>query len=205
MIEKVFDEGLLNFRKLIMKYQQQLNLNAEEILVITKLLSLAEKKRFNLSTNTIARQTSLKMTEAGEIVNSLFEKKLISIEFERKSNNKVGEVFSLRPFFDKITEIFQYEIKKQKESQSLTDIEYSIKSLEKSFSKPLSPTQLEIVRQWYNEDFNKQQIEKAIELTLKHKRKTVQYVDRVLRSDSMFEESSIDEKTAEILRKLVGK
>lgn len=205
MIEKIFEEGLLEYRKLILKYQQQLNIEADELLVILKLLELAEKKRFNLSTNTIARQTSLKMTEAGEILNTLFEKKLISINFERRSDDKVGEVFSLRPLFDKITEIFQDEIKKQKESQSLTDIDYTIKTLERSFSKPLSPTQLEIVRQWYEQDFTKQQIEQAIEVTLKHKRKTVQYVDRVLRSDPMFEESSIDEKTADILRKLVGK
>lgn len=205
MIEKIFEEGLLNYRKLIMKYQQQLNLNAEEILIITKLLSFAEKKRFNLSTNTLARQTSLKMTEAGEVVNSLFEKQLIFIYFERKSDDKVGEMFSLRPLFDKITQIFQDEIKIKKESQNLTDIEYTIKSLEKAFLKPLSPNQLEIVRQWYENDFSKHQIEQAIEVTLKHNRKTVQYVDRVLRSDSMFEESTIDEKTAEILRKLVGK
>lgn len=205
MIVKIFEEGLLDYRKLLGEYQQQLELNSDEVIILTKLLSFAEKKRFNLSTNTLSRQTSLKMTEAGEIVNSLFDKNLINIYLERKSNDKMGEMFCLQPFFDKITEIFSNEIKKQKESQNLTDIEYSIKSLETTFAKPLSPTQLEIVRQWYEHDFNKQQIEKAIEKTVKHRRKSVQYVDRVLRSESLEEESSIDDKTAEVLRKLVGK
>ncbi len=205
MIIKIFEEGLLDYGKLVIQYHQQLNLSPNEVLILTKLLSYAQRKRYNLSTNTLARQTTLKMTEAGEIVNELFEKNLIDIYFERRSDDKMGEMFSVQPFFDKIRQIFVDEIQKQKESQNLTDIEYTIESLENTFLKPLSPSNLEIVRQWYNEDYSKQQIEQAIEITVKHRRKSVGYVDRVLRSDSLFEESSIDEKTAEILRKLVGK
>ncbi|NLN51112.1 MAG: DnaD domain protein [Acholeplasmataceae bacterium] len=205
MIEKIFEEGLLNYNELLMKHYQKLNLNSDEVVVLMQLLSLAQKKRFNLSTITLARLTTLKTQEAGEIVNSLFEKNCISIYLEKRSDKKLSEVFSLKPFFDKITEIFENEIKKQKEAQSSTDTEYVIKTLERAFSKSLSPSNLEIVRQWFIDDFSRQQIDQAIEITLERRRKTVNYVDRILRSESFDQDSTIDEKTAEILRKLVGK
>ncbi len=205
MLEKLFEEGLFNYQDLVIKYHQKLNLSANEVIVLIQLLSLALKRRYNLSTNSISRLTTLKMNEVGEIINELFDKNLISIYFASKSDKKVGEMFSLKPFFAKVTEIIEGEIKKQKELQNITDIEKVIQELEKAFQRPLSPTNLEIIKQWFFDDFSKEQITKALEVTISHKRKTVAYVDRVLRSRSIETSSSIDEKTAAILRKLVGK
>ena len=145
------------------------------------------------------------MNQVGEIINSLFEKELITIELERKSEGKLGEIFSLMPFFDKITTLIMEEINKQKEEKTISDQEYIIKELERAFAKPLSPTAFEIVRQWFSEGFSKNEIYEALELTLEHKKTTVNYLDRILRSEAFNETSTIDEKTAEILRKLVGK
>ncbi len=206
MIEKIFEEGMLNYHELILKYQSKLDLSPGEIIVLLQLLNLAQKRRYYLSTITLARMTSLKANQVGEIVNSLFEKNFISIQFERKSNEKkISEVFDLTPFFIRITDIFNEEIDKQRESKSVSDVEYVIKVLEKIFNKPLSPHYLEMVRQWFTDGYSKEQIDQAIETTINHGRKSVNYVDRILRSDSYDQESTIDEKTAEYLRKLIGK
>ncbi len=206
MIEKIFDEGLLNYHELVIRYQSKLDLTSDEAIVLLQLLNLAQRKRYNLSTLTLARMTSLKANIVGAIVNSLFEKDLISIQFERKSrDNKISEVFDLTPFFIKINEMYSEEIKKEKENKSITDVEYVIKVLERVFKKPLSPHFLEMVKQWFVDDYTKEQIDQAIDTTVNHGRKTVNYVDRILRSDTYDQESTIDEKTAEFLRALVGK
>ena len=102
MIEKIFDEGLLNYHELVIRYQSKLDLTSDEAIVLLQLLNLAQRKRYNLSTLTLARMTSLKANIVGAIVNSLFEKDLISIQFERKSrDNKISEVFDLTPFLDR--------------------------------------------------------------------------------------------------------
>lgn len=206
MIEKIFDEGLLNYHELVIRYQSKLDLTSDETIVLLQLLNLAQRKRYNLSTITLARMTSLKTNLVGEIINSLFEKNLISIQFERKSkDNKISEVFDLSPFFETINKMYSEEITKEKESKSLTDTEYVIKVLERVFKKPLSPHFLEMVKQWFVDGYTKEQIDQAIETTLNHGRKTVNYVDRILRSETYDQESTIDEKTAEFLRNLVGK
>lgn len=205
MLEKLFEEGLLDYQKLLNKYYQTFNLSADEYLIMLNLLSLAERRRVNLSTNSIARLTGYKMNLVGEIINNLFEKEIINIELVRKNDGKMGEIFSLKPFFVRVAEILNNEINKLEQEKIITDQEYVINELEDVFGRALSPSNLEIVRGWFSDGFTKSEIFEAIEITNEHKRKTVNYVDRILRSETFQETSSLDEKTAEILRRLVGK
>lgn len=206
MVGKLFDGGFLNYYELIFEYQSKLDLEADELVVLIQLLNLAQKRRYNLSTLALARTTSFKKTVVGEIVNSLFEKDIINIQFERRTaTEKMSEVFDLTPLFEKITKLLSDDIEKEKENKNVTDVEYVIRVLEKVFEKGLSPRYLEMVRQWFTDGFAKEEIDRAIETTLNHGRKTVNYVDKILRSETFDQESTIDEKTAEFLRKLVGK
>lgn len=206
MIEKLFDKGLINYHQLIFEYQSKLELTSDEVVVLMQLLNLAQRKRYSLSTLTLARMTSLKTNVVGEIVNSLFEKDIISIQFERKtSNEKLKEVFDLKPLFAKILDFLEEDIERDKEIKSITDIEYVIRVLEKTFDKPLTPRYLEIVKQWFTDEYTKEEIDQAIETTKEHGRKSVNYVDKILRSETFAQETNIDEKTADFLRKLVGK
>lgn len=205
MLEKLFEEGLLDYQKLLNKYYQTFNLSADEYLIMLNLLSLAERRRVNLSTNSIARLTGYKMNLVGEIINNLFEKEIINIELVRKNDGKMGEIFSLKPFFVRVAEILNNEINKLEQEKIITDQEYVINELEDVFGRALSPSNLEIIRGWFSDGFTKSEIFEAIEITNEHKRKTVNYVDRILRSETFQETSSLDEKTAEILRRLVGK
>ena len=198
MIGKLFDKGLINYHQLIFEYQSKLELTSDEVVVLMQLLNLAQRKRYSLSTLTLARMTSLKTNVVGEIVNSLFEKDIISIQFERKtSNEKLKEVFDLKPLFAKILDFLEEDIERDKEIKSITDIEYVIRVLEKTFDKPLTPRYLEIVKQWFTDEYTKEEIDQAIETTKEHGRKSVNYVDKILRSETFAQETNIDEKTAD--------
>ena len=204
MLEKIFEEGLLDYNKLLLKFYPKLDMTHEEYIIMLHLFSLAERKRFNLSTIGLARMSGFKTVQVGEIITTLFEKNIITIELEKR-DDKMGETFSLSPFFTKIETIFSQEIAEQKEVETQSDMEYVIDEIETLQGRSLSPNHLEMVRQWFDEGYMRSDIEEAIHLTIEHKRKTINYVDRVLRSEAHLETSSIDEKTAAALRKLVGK
>lgn len=204
MIEKLFEEGVLDYQKLLTKHYQKLDMTHEEYIVMIHLFGLAERKRFNLSTYTLARLSGFKMAQVGEIINTLFDKNMLTIELEKRED-KMGETFSLTPLFRKIEEAYTVEIEEQKKAQFATDSEYVISEIEQLQGKSLSSNHLEMIRQWFSEGFTKKNIEDAIQFTISQKRKTINYVDRALRSDPFSEDSSIDEKTAEALRKLIGK
>ena len=87
----------------------------------------------------------------------------------------------------------------------MTELEKLVESLESKFNKALTPTNLDIIRQWPTDGFTLEQVDEAIEVAINHHKKNVNYVDKILRSESFLEPSSIDEKTAQALRKLIGK
>lgn len=206
MVKKIFEDGFLKYHEILFEYQSKLDLTSDELVVLIQLANLAQKRRFNLSTLSIARMTSFKTNVVGDIVNSLFEKDIISIQFERKTaKEKISEVFDLSPLFDKITQFLKEDLLKEQETKSVTDVEYVIRVLEKIFDKPLTPRYLEMVKQWFTDGYSKEEIDQAIETTQKHGRKSVNYVDKILRNEIYDQESKIDEKTADFLRKLVGK
>ena len=194
MVRKLFEDGFLKYHEILFEYQSKLDLTSDELVVLIQLANLAQKRRYNLSTLTIARMTSFKTNVVGDIINSLFEKDIISIQFERKTaTEKISEVFDLSPLFDKITKFLKEDLLKEKETKSITDVEYVIRVLEKVFDKPLTPRYLEMVKQWFTDGYSKEEIDQAIETTQKHGRKSVNYVDKVLRSEVYDQESTIDE------------
>ncbi len=204
MLEKIFEEGLLDYQKLLLRFYLKLELTHEEYVILLHLFTLADKRRYNLSTLSLARMSGFKQSQVGEVINSLLEKNIITLELEKRED-KMGETFKLTPFFLKITEIFEHELEEEKEAENLSDIETIIEKIEELQGRSLSFNHVEMVRQWFSEDYKKIEIEEAIRITISHKRKSINYVDRILRSETSSEVSSIDEETEKELRRLVGK
>lgn len=204
MLEKIFEEGLLDYQKLLLRFYLKLELTHEEYIILLHLFTLAERRRYNLSTLSLARMSGFKQTQVGEIINSLFEKNIITIELEKRED-KMGETFKLTPLFLKITEIFESELEEEKNAENLSDIEAIIEKIEELQGRSLSFNHVEMVRQWFSDDYKRKEIEEAIEITISHKRKSINYVDRILRSETLGEVSSIEKKKKKALRRLVGK
>lgn len=205
MLEKAFYEGLIDYHKLILKMRDVFELTSEETVVLFQLFQSAERKRFNLSALSIGKAVGINRNETGIIIESLQGKNVVSVYLGERPNNRLGEMFDLKPFFERVEMIFKEEIKKEKEETLTNDLAYIIDLIQETFAKPLSPTALEIVRQWFSEGYTRKEIEEALSLTLEHRRKSVNYIDRVLRSDMRMESKEMDEETAEALRRLVGK
>ncbi|PKK86905.1 MAG: hypothetical protein CVV63_03055, partial [Tenericutes bacterium HGW-Tenericutes-8] len=188
--------------RILLKEQVRLNIKPDDIVILSALLSLYEKKRNTVSISALAKMTSLTSSKAGEVFNHLIEQGYVSTELELKSDGKEKEVFSLDLLFDKITNMFKADIEQSKNQKHDQDISYIITHIEKTLNKSLSPYDLEIIKEWFTEHFTRVQIEKAIEVALDHHRKTVSYIDRVLRSSETFEKE-LDEKKRETIDKLI--
>lgn len=202
MLRKLLEDGYLNAHRILLKEQVRLNIKPDDIVILSALLSLYEKKRNTVSISALAKMTSLTSSKAGEVFNHLIEQGYVSTELELKSDGKEKEVFSLDLLFDKITNMFKADIEQSKNQKHDQDISYIITHIEKTLSKSLSPYDLEIIKEWFTEHFTRVQIEKAIEVALDHHRKTVSYIDRVLRSSETFEKE-LDEKKRETIDKLI--
>ncbi len=204
MFRKLIEDGYLNIHKLLLKEQQRLGLQAEEVILLSALATLLEKKKNTVSITALSKTINHPVSRTGDLFTDLVKRGYLNTELELKSDGKEKEVFTLEPLFDKIKSIFEAEIKQQKESKSESDIVYVIQAIEKAFGRTLSAFDLEMVKEWFTESFTKAQIEGAIQVTLNHHRKTVSYIDRVLRSDDLMPTELDDKKKAAIDKLIRG-
>ena len=204
MFRKMIEEGYLNIHKLLLKEQLHLGLQAEEVVLLSALASLLEKKKNTVSITALSKSINYPVSKTGDLFTDLIKRGFLNTELELKADGKEKEVFSLEPLFDKIKSTFEAEIKQQRESKSESDIVYIIQSIEKAFGRGLSAFDLEMVKEWFTESFTKAQIENAIQVTQNHHRKTVSYIDRVLRSDDMMPTELDDKKKAAIDKLIRG-
>ena len=78
MFNKMIEEGYLNLHKLVLKEYIRLGLNEQEVIILSQLIGLSEKKKHNLSIISIARMTHFSSNEIGVILDDLMRKKLIN-------------------------------------------------------------------------------------------------------------------------------
>lgn len=202
MLRKLFEEGYLNPFRILIKEQVRLNISPEEVIILSALLTLTEKKKNTVSIYSLSKLTTMNSAKVGEVFNQLIDNGFVHTELELKSDGKEKEVFSMEPFFNKIEALFLQDIQERDATKGNEDIAYVLNYLEKSFDKPLKPLDIEIVKEWFTESYSRTDIEKAIKTSLDHHRKTVSYVDRVLRSDDVYE-SKLDDNKKKALEKLI--
>lgn len=204
MFRKMIEDGYLNIHKLLLKEQQRLGLQAEEVVLLSALATLLEKKKNTVSITALSKAINYPVSKTGDLFTELIKRGYLNTELELKSDGKEKEVFTLEPLFDKIKSTFEAEIKQQRESKNESDIVYIIQAIEKAFGRTLSAFDLEMVKEWFSESFTKAQMEGAIQVTLNHHKKTVSYIDRVLRSDDLMPTELDDKKKAAIDKLIRG-
>ncbi len=202
MLKRLIEDGYLNAHKLLLKEQTRLGVSPDEIVILSALITLLEKKKLNVSMQALAKLTNLNTQRTGEVFNHLIETNLVHTELELKSDGKEKEVFSLDPLFTKIEELFKADIQIVNQSKQEKDIQLIIQQIEETFKKSVTPFDLEMIKEWFIEGFTKEEMDKALETCRNHNRKTTNYMDRVLRSKDEFKEE-INESKKETIHKLI--
>ncbi|MDY0210403.1 MAG: DnaD domain protein [Acholeplasma sp.] len=202
MFKKLVEEGYLNAHKILLKEQTRLNISPDEIIILSALITLLERKKMTVSMQSLAKLTTLNSAKVGEVFNHLIESGLVQTELELKSDGKEKEVFSLNPLFSKIEQLFKQDLVQADMVKQTNDVTYIISKMESVFNKSLTPFELEIVKEWFSEGFTKSQMDQAIEVCINHNRKTANYMDRVIRSNDVYD-SNLDEEKKQTIHKLI--
>lgn len=203
MFNKMIEEGYLNLHKLLLKEYVRLGINEKEVIVLSQLATMLEKKKHTLSLKSIARMTHLSSNEVGELVEQLIVNQFVSTELELKNDGKEREIFSLNPLFDKIIQLFKEDLKVENEKQSDNEIKAVITNLEDVFRKSLKPYDLQMIQQWFIDGYNKKDIDQALEVAINHNKLNLNYLDRILRTTDETYDDELDDEKRDLINKLI--
>lgn len=154
----------------LIRYYSRFEFNTDELLILIYFLNNKEKLTFDV--NKISNDLYMESSNVLEIISSLIEKKLISIEV-KKNNGIIEEFISLDLFFNKIK---SYLIE-SKTSNNSNDI-YSL--FEQELGRTLSPTEYETITNWINCNISIDLIKSALKEAILNGVNNLRYIDKIL-------------------------
>lgn len=165
--------GTITIPKYIFFNYSKLNINPLEFIVLVYLLNSNGNILFN--PNFIAKELNLNVNKVLEVINSLSEKQILSIDLIK---NKVGvteEYISCDLFYKKLSLLMMDEVNNSKEvDTNLFQI------FENEFGRTLSPMEYEIINGWTKEGFSTELIIEALKEATFNGVSNLRYIDKIL-------------------------
>lgn len=172
ILNKVIKEKTYNIPSFILKNYEKLNLTAEEVLVLIVLYNHYGKISYDI--NKLLEEINLEKYKLMQLISSLEEKKIISIDLITNSKGLKEEYISLELLYDKIVNIY---LDPKEETSKNADI-YS--AFEKELGRTLSPMEYEIIKGWVMDKFSDELIILALKEAVYNGVNNLRYIDKVL-------------------------
>ena len=160
--------------RIIFNNYKRLNITEEELIILIFMIDLGNKISYN--PDMFVKELNIEKFKVMELINSLSEKKLITITVEKNSNNKSEEFISLNMLYSKILNLFK-EDKSEEVNIENSDI-FSI--FEKEFGRTISPMEYEIIKGWINDKFSYELIIEALKEATYNNITRLSYIDKIL-------------------------
>ena len=158
--------------RIIFNNYKRLNITEEELVILIFIIDLGNKIRYN--PDIFVNELNIEKFKVMELINSLYEKKLINIIVEKNEFNKTEEFILLDLLYNKILNLFKETKDNNIEN---TDI-FSI--FESEFGRTLSPMEYEIIKGWVSETFSYELIVEALKEAVYNQVTNLNYIDKIL-------------------------
>ena len=172
ILNKVIKEKTYNIPSFILKNYEKLDFTAEEVLVLIVLYNHYGKISYDI--NKLLEEINLEKYKLMQLISSLEEKKIISIDLITNSKGLKEEYISLELLYDKIVNIY---LDVKEETNESADI-YS--AFEKELGRTLSPMEYEIIKGWVMDKFSDELIILALKEAVYNGVNNLRYIDKVL-------------------------
>lgn len=158
--------------RMVFNNYKRLNITEEELVILIFIIDLGSKISYN--PDIFVNELNIEKFKAMEIINSLYEKKLIDIIVEKNESNKTEEFISLDLLYNKILNLFK---ETKDDNIENTDI-FSI--FENEFGRTISPMEYEIIKGWVNDKFSYEIIIEALKEATYNNVTSLSYIDKIL-------------------------
>lgn len=197
----------IDYRNILIQNYKELGLNEKELVVLLLIDSSSKDKKSLFSGELLSLKMNYNDKEIDELIVSLMNKGFLSYI-------QCGDILvtSCENTYKKIIELFtkkvcsdQNDLTKVYTQEAFGEI---TKLLEENMKRSLSPLEIDMISEWFNEDVDKNVIINSInECIMKHNKVTVKMVDKLIiknltHTDRMEEGfSTVDEKTKKDIKK----
>lgn len=175
-------EGLENVLKMkpivlprfLFNYYLRLGITAEELIILIFVIDEGDKVVYD--PESISNSLGMDKYKVMELLNSLNEKKIISITVEKNSDGKSAEFISLDLLYSKIMGLI---VDKKNENKNLDNSDlFSV--FESEFGRTISPMECQVIKGWVDDNFSHELILEALKEAIYNGANSLRYIETVL-------------------------
>lgn len=205
--------GVIDFNNVLIEKYAFIGLNELEVITLVKLQNLLKQpSQDNLEILNVNRLPEI-MEETMSIDSSVISNTIARLIEEKyidlvESNGSI--IFSLDPVYKRIANIIDNDSIVDEDNQNIILVKNIVGIIEKEFGVLLSSIELEIVRSWvFEKKYSYDEINQAIIDCLHRKRKSVKFVNDVLKARKISKMNAINnldnDDTLELFNDIYGK
>lgn len=176
MLEKLYEQGYLNYQTLILNNYKKLEINEVDAIVLIKILDLCKTNK-KLRISKLTQETNMTKKQVEESLNNLIVRNIYGIDVVVNDAGLNDERVSLTPLFDKLEAFFKEEsvIKMQ------DGIKQVIGVYENEINRPITPQEYSIFEDFIIKDgFSVNDILESIKQAVKMNRLTLSQIEKDL-------------------------
>ena len=208
ILKKLIDDDIVEVNALLIKHRKALKISANDILVLSTLSRQEVKKNYIYSSKLVMEKTGLSQNDFFQSIEKLDNQGYVKIT--PGTNPKTGkqvEYYSLDSLYERITDIYLEQIKKENEEKSGSLQEKIVNLYFDTFERPIAPNEGEIIMRWIQEgQFTYEDIKNAMMDALKVGKYSLRYIDsKLIKSKLASKENKEYTDTSKIIDELSEK
>lgn len=177
--EQFLFSGVTSVPNLLLKHYRQLQLSAEECLMISWLLQKNSQEYFMLNIEEICSTFGLDDKALFTIIQHLMDRQVLIIKQREDIEGKKNDWYSLRPLWQQLDLAIQQEELKRTTSD-VPQINM-ISAVEKGFGRPLNAYEIEHISNWIHKDhYSEELILLALKESVIRNALSIAYIDKIL-------------------------
>lgn len=173
-IGKLIKSKTISFNETLIKNYVKLNLNEVEAMILMILYNQQDEGNSYLSLKALQEKVSVSFEDLSNYVMLLVQKGMIEILIDEEGK----ETFNLNQIIDKLGEILDNNKVDEYDKRIL--VSEIINFIEKVYVKPLSSADLLIVNDWVNNNYDFEEIKRAVLQSTHVQKQFLKYVDAIL-------------------------
>ena len=208
LFRKLLEDDMINFNAILIKNYRKLNINEKDIIVLSSLARSEIKGHVSFNPSMLKQKVGLSKDDLYKSLNNLTEKGYL--EIKPSINEKTGkpcEIFSLEVLYQDIVNIYLKDESPEAGRKSMSFQEEISLFYEDTYNKPLTPLDIDIIRQWAIEKvFTIDEIKNEMLDSIKMGKTTLKSVDQALVRKRLQREQSPEYKeTNQVIEELKTK
>lgn len=164
MLKNLMESKCINVERLLVLKAKELKIDGNECHILLLIYTLMDAGNKMVTPQMLQNYSTLSSQELNEVLKALLEKKFIY--------NRAGSI-SLNHLEDKLI--------RENKVEEVEEVEVNIVSIfEDQFGRPLSPIELNIIREWKEANYSDEMIVKALKEAVKSQVLNFRYVEGIL-------------------------